>query len=322
MHSELFKEYLIAGNCDGIKKIPKSDLHNHASNGGNRKFIEKMTGLKFEEPPESFDSLFKMEEWASAVIKRHCHKSQRWEAAFAQAADDNITVLTMSFARDELDCKGKFPAIGGYVEYMNFLKAKYIPETAFWPELAYYMGMDIEHEKQLIDEILDSGFFKSVDLWALSEPAEEYSKFKPFFRKAKEKGLRLKAHVGEFNDADDIIRVAEELELDEIQHGIAAVNSAPVMKWLANNNVQLNVCPTSNVMLQRVKNYNEHPVRILYDYGIKVTINTDDMLIFNSSVSQEYLNLHKCGLMTADELDKIRIYGLSQTNRISQINRL
>jgi len=83
------------------------------------------------------------------------------------------------------------------------------------------------------------------------------------------------------------------------------------MKWLARNKIQFNVCPTSNVMLGRVKSYIEHPIRILYDYEIPITINSDDMLIFNQSVSQEYLNLYKCGLMTVEELDCIRKRGLS-----------
>ena len=44
----------------------------------------------------------------------------------------------------------------------------------------------------------------------------------------------------------------------------------------------------------------------------KLRINTDDMLIFNQSVSQEYLNLFNCGLMTAEELDSIRLTGLNE----------
>ena len=95
-----------------------------------------------------------------------------------------------------------------------------------------------------------------------------------------------------------------------MQHGIAAANSKSVMKWLSDNKIQLNICPTSNVLLNRVKNYKVHPIRKLYDYGVKVTINTDDMLIFNQSVSEEFLNLYNAGVFNPAELDEIRQNGL------------
>jgi adenosine deaminase len=308
----MFKEYLLNNDIEGLKSIPKSDLHNHASNGGNPKFIEKLTGLKFETPPKLFKSIIEMEEWAHNEIKKNCTKIQRWEASFAQAAEDNITVLGMSFARDETDCNGKFQSINDFIEFIQIIKNKYIPETIFLPELAFHMEMNIEFEKALIDEILSFNYFKSVDIWAISHPAYEYFKFKPLFLKAKEKGLRLKAHVGEFNNADDVMKVVEELELNEVHHGISVVNSPQIMKWLAKNKIQLNICPTCNIFLSRVNSYKENPIRIFYDYGIPVTINTDDMLICNQSISQEYQNLYKCGLMTTDELDAIRIVGLSE----------
>jgi adenosine deaminase len=138
--------------------------------------------------------------------------------------------------------------------------------------------------------------------------------FKKIYKKAKDSRLRLKAHVGEFGTADDVMEAVEELGLDEVHHGIAAATSPSIMNWLADNRVQLNICPTSNVMLGVVKGYEVHPIRKLYDYGIPVTINTDDLLIFNQTVSQEYLNLYKAGLMTAEELNNIRELGLKEIN--------
>ena len=123
--------------------------------------------------------------------------------------------------------------------------------------------------------------------------------------------MTLKAHVGEFGSADDVLEAVDTLELHEVQHGIAAAESPYAMRWLADHRIRLNVCPTSNVMLGRVENIRRHPIRQLYDQGVPVTINTDDLLIFDQSVSQEYLNLHRCGLMTAEELNEIRLTGLA-----------
>lgn len=123
-------------------------------------------------------------------------------------------------------------------------------------------------------------------------------------------GILLKAHVGEFHGADQVMKYAEELELDEIQHGIGAAESPQIMKWLSRNKVQLNVCPTSNIMLKNSESYKCHQIRKLFDYGVPVTINSDDLLIFNATVSEEYLNLYNAGLMTAEELNIIRETGL------------
>lgn len=82
------------------------------------------------------------------------------------------------------------------------------------------------------------------------------------------------------------------------------------MKYLANNKIQLNICPSSNVLLSRVASYDVHPIRILYDNGVPVTINTDDVIVFGNSVSEEYLNLYNSGLFSAEELNEIRLAGL------------
>jgi len=145
------------------------------------------------------------------------------------------------------------------------------------------------------------------------------NEMKTMSRKAHQHGLVVKAHVGEFGGVDDVMRYAEELELDQVQHGVAAAESPQIMNWLANNKVQLNVCPTSNIFLSNTKNYGTHQIRTLFDYGVPVTINTDDLLIFDSTASQEYMNLFNAGLMTADELNIIRETGLSSANANKKI---
>jgi adenosine deaminase len=96
----------------------------------------------------------------------------------------------------------------------------------------------------------------------------------------------------------------------DVQHGIAAAESGAVMRFLADHRIRLNICPTSNVMLGRVETLAAHPIRRLYDAGVRVTVNTDDILMFGQSVSDEFLNLYRAGLFNAAELDQIRQNGL------------
>lgn len=104
--------------------------------------------------------------------------------------------------------------------------------------------------------------------------------------------------------------------MDEVQHGIAAAASPQTMYFLKDNHICLNLCPTSNIMLGRSGDYKTYPIRLFYDYGVPVTINTDDMLIFNSSVSREYRMLYDSGCMKP-ELDTIRQFGLRKGLRMN-----
>ena len=83
-----------------------------------------------------------------------------------------------------------------------------------------------------------------------------------------------------------------------------------MIRYLVKNNIQLNVCPSSNVMLGYAKDYKNHPIKTLYENGVKVTINTDDLLIFDSSIENEYLLLFRSGALSAEQLDDIRLFGL------------
>ena len=122
--------------------------------------------------------------------------------------------------------------------------------------------------------------------------------------------MKCKAHAGEFGNADSVRKAVEVLELDEVQHGIGAAESPEVMKWLSRNGISLNVCPESNISLKRVKSYRTHPIRILFDHGVNVTVNTDDVMLFNAGNSEQYLKLYKSGIFSAEELNVIRMNGL------------
>ncbi|MDW7662755.1 MAG: adenosine deaminase [Bacillota bacterium] len=180
-------------------------------------------------------------------------------------------------------------------------------------ELRLQIGMSrhcsISSLEKWLEPFWDEKAFYSIDLYGV-EHAQGIGNFKSIYRKAKSKGLKLKAHVGEWGTAEDVREAVDVLELDEVQHGIAAVESKEVMHYLRDNKIRLNITPTSNVILGRVKNHSLHPIKELYHSGIGVTINSDDVLIFDSGVSKEYLRLYENGVLSEHELDDIRLNGL------------
>ena len=66
-----------------------------------------------------------------------------------------------------------------------------------------------------------------------------------------------------------------------------------------------NVCPASNITMGLYPNYFEHPIKKMFHAGLKITICTDDLLIFNKSVSEQIVELHKHGIFSPIELTEI-----------------
>lgn len=301
-------------SIEKLMLIPKSDIHSHAGRGGRIKYIAEWANTPIKASNKPFKNLGEMQDWFELNIKNYCKGKEgylkRLEAAFAQAKKDSIVVLAMSFGIGEIDFLDN---IDYFINAVNDLHKTFAPETKFFPELAIGRECNIDETYDRMDEILSTGWFKSIDI-CNDEFAQPIKKFQKIYRKAQSYGLKLKAHVGEFGTAEDVKEAVELLELSEVHHGIAAAKSKDVMKWLSNNKIQLNICPTSNIMLRRANSYSEHPIRELFDYGVSVTINTDDLLIFDSSVSEEYLKLYSNKVFSIDELEIIRQNGVNSYN--------
>ena len=225
-------------------------------------------------------------------------------AAVQHAIDDGVVLLEMSF--DIRASRHYSDGLSGFTRFIQSLLTQYLAHVELRPEVGFSRAAALNPElMELVSDAITSGVFRSIDMYGNERDCDP-ALVQGIYSKARSKGLTCKAHVGEFGGADEVRRTVEVLQLDEVQHGIGASESVDVMKWLADNRIRLNVCPTSNVKLGAAADYATHPIRRLYDYGILVTLNTDDLMIFGQTVSDEYVNLYRSGALTADELDGIR----------------
>lgn len=309
--NSLFVDGLIKNNIDKLLTAPKSDLHNHSTKGCRLAWVEERTGHSFPEPPKTFDGLEGMQNWFTSYVKPFCSGYEgivlRWEGAFAEAGRNNIRRLAMNFGTAEIELAGGMDEFRKLIESFHM---KYCPDTVFEPELTYISACDIDSATDSIDEYIKTRFFRSIDVCG-GENIRPFEDFLPLYRKAEQYGLTKIMHVGESGSADDVRKSVEVLGLDEVHHGIGAATSKETMRFLADNHIQLNVCPTSNVMLGYAKDYEHHPIKALVENGVEVTINTDDLLIFNSSIENEYLMLYKAGTLSVNQLEDIRLRGLN-----------
>ena len=306
-----FVEAIEQKDLRSLRKVAKSDLHNHSMMGGRLRSLERFYGKKLEPFRNGRKGVHGINDWLGKVYRPVFDKPGAFraavDAAFIQAKSDGVTLLEMS-----MDAfMGRLLNIQPSEVVSTFTESHRIfaPEIDFRPELGVSRSLPVRTILSLIEPYLDLEFFRSIDLYDI-ENAQPLENFRELYRLAKKMGFKCKAHAGEFGDADSVRKAVEVLELDEVQHGIGAAGSPEVMNWLAQRRIRLNVCPASNISLKRVRTYKTHPIRILFDHGVDVTVNTDDVMLFNAGNSEQFLRLFRSGLFNAEELDLIRMNGL------------
>lgn len=113
------------------------------------------------------------------------------------------------------------------------------------------------------------------------------------FDMAREAGLHLTCHAGEWGGPDMVADTIRDLKVARIGHGINAVKDAVLVEHIAEAGIVLEVCPGSNVVLQAVSGWDAHPIKKLRDAGVKVTVSTDDPPFFHTTMSAEFDMLHR-----------------------------
>lgn len=112
--------------------------------------------------------------------------------------------------------------------------------------------------------------------------------FREVYEHASKHDLRLTAHAGETTGPEGVWTALRELKPDRIGHGLHAIEDSELVRYLADNQVPIEVCITSNVRTGCCLALEEHPVRKLFDAGVPIVLNTDDPDMFHTDLVTEY----------------------------------
>jgi aminodeoxyfutalosine deaminase len=112
--------------------------------------------------------------------------------------------------------------------------------------------------------------------------------FKPYFDQARAAGLRSVPHAGETTGPQTIWDALRDLGAERIGHGIAAVEDPLLLAHLAEQQIGMEVCPTSNLRTRAVPSLAEHPLAAMVEAGLLVTVNSDDPPMFGTTLNNEY----------------------------------
>lgn len=120
--------------------------------------------------------------------------------------------------------------------------------------------------------------------------------------KAKDAGLKVTVHTGEDTPASYVRETIRAFQPDRIGHGIHSIEDMSVVDLLRERGITLEVNPWSNYLTNSVKTIEEHPLKKLFDLGVRVTINSDDPEVLETNVNNEYRIAHEILGMSLEDI--------------------
>ncbi len=105
---------------------------------------------------------------------------------------------------------------------------------------------------------------------------------------AKDNGLRLTVHAGESAGPESIAAAVSLLHAERIGHGLTAIQDPQLVELLAERQVAVEICLSSNLRTGCCARIEDHPLKRYFDAGVLVTLNTDDPEMFGTTLNREY----------------------------------
>jgi adenosine deaminase len=225
------------------------------------------------------------------------------------AAVDNVKYLELRFTPRALS---------------NIINCTYHDVVSWVCETAIQAGQDFDIQVRLIlsmnrhesveigEEVLSAAIdhcdqgVVAVDL-AGDEQTYSARPFLPVFERARGAGLGITIHAGEWGGADNVRDAIEHLGAARIGHGVRLLEDPTLAPLLAEREVVLEVCPTSNVQSGVVADFRAHPLPLLLREQVRATINTDDPLVSNITLSDEIERVVTHMDMTLEDVKQLTV---------------
>ena len=135
-------------------------------------------------------------------------------------------------------------------------------------------------------------------------------RFKRWFDQARAAGLHSAPHAGETVGPDSVWGAIRELGAERVGHGVRSIEDPELVKYVAEQHIPLEVCPTSNICLGVYPNIEQHPLPALYAAGVPVTINSDDPPLFNTTLTHEVELLDNAFHFDLDTINELLLNGV------------
>jgi adenosine deaminase len=105
--------------------------------------------------------------------------------------------------------------------------------------------------------------------------------------------INCTAHAGESFGPDSVHQAIHKCGAHRIGHGTRLVESGDLLNFVNDHRIPIEVCPSSNVQTRAASAWDTHPVDFFVDYGLRITINTDNRLMSDTTVTKELYLCHQ-----------------------------
>ena len=304
---------------EDLIKLPKVELHLHLDGSLSPKLASKLAGDNIDEIKKKmiapakcqnlseyltkFDfpgSLMQTKENLTLISKELINSLSKQNVIYAE-----IRFAPMFHINKGLTYEEVIEAVLKGLKSNNNIKTNLI--------LCMMRGMPKENNLKTIEiaeKYLNRGLC-AIDLAGAEDkyPIDEYLEL---FNIAKNKGIPFTIHAGENGGAEEV-KKAINIGAKRIGHGIHSIESDEVINLIKEKNILLEICPTSNVQTNTVKNYQDHPIQKLYNLNNPLSINTDNTTVSNISLTEEYLKILSHFNFTLDDYKKMNINALNSS---------
>lgn len=212
--------------------------------------------------------------------------------AVEDAAKDNVKYMELRFTPVALSRAERFP-LHDVVDWVMYSSQQAAKKCGIIVRLIAsvnrHEGTDLaEQVAWLAAEHKDHGLV-GLDL-AGNEAEFKSEPFYPIFKEAKQSGLHITIHAGEWGPAENVKEAIEAIGAERIGHGVRVLEDDNIVALARESGAAFEVCITSNYQSGVVNSLETHPLMKMHEAGINVTINTDDPSISRITLSHEYYN--------------------------------
>jgi adenosine deaminase len=307
-----------------IQALPKIELHLHLEGALRPGTVAELARQHdphspFAQPDWSdgywtFQDLPGFLSQIDPVLRASLRTVQDWHRTavecFADLAGQNVVYAETSVA-------ARLPGRSGYLPIEDILAAVVDARRAAAVPIGLIVGFSrhsvADVGPRLANSIVESvlrarsagAVVVGIDLHGDEQSLSDLSSLLPAFALAREAGLHTRVHAGEAAGAESVWGALRELRPERIGHGARAIEDPALVRYLAEHQVALDLCPTSNVRTGAAASFETHPIRRLFDAGVPLTVSSDDPLAFDTNVTGELRMLHRRLGFTLDELRRL-----------------
>ena len=289
--------------------MPKIDLHCHLDGSLTQALLSELSGREVEiselqvgddcqnlaEYLEKFDLPLQYLQTAEGLRKAS-------KSFLLDLKKDNISYVEVRFApllsvNEHLNCKQVMEAVlTGLEEAKEDCQISY---NVIACAMRHHSPEDSLQMMKDCREFLGYGLC-ALDL-AGNEAAFPMENFRELFAEAKNMGYPFTLHAGECGRVENVIESVK-AGASRIGHGIALRGNQEAIAFCRERNIAIEMCPISNMQTKAVACKEDYPIREFLDMGLKVTLNTDNRMVSNSTISKEMEFVQKNYGITDEEL--------------------